>query len=39
LVEREFSSARIGREVADLYRRLLAEGTAAAPLRAKRPAR
>ena len=39
LVEREFSSARIGREVVDLYRRLLAEGTAAAPLRAKRPAR
>jgi mannose/cellobiose epimerase-like protein (N-acyl-D-glucosamine 2-epimerase family)/glycosyltransferase involved in cell wall biosynthesis len=39
LVEREFSSARIGREVVDLYSRLLAEGTAAAPLRAKRPAR
>ena len=39
LVEREFSSARIGREVVDLYGRLLAEDTAAAPLRAKRPAR
>jgi len=39
LVEREFSSARIGREVIDLYSRLLGEGTAAAPLRAKRPAR
>jgi hypothetical protein len=30
LVEREFSSARIGREVVDLYRRLLEEGAAAA---------
>jgi len=39
LVESEFSSARIGREVVDLYGRLLAEGTAAGPLRAKRPAR
>jgi hypothetical protein len=39
LVEREFSSARIGREVVDLYRRLLEEGAAAGPLRAKRPSR
>jgi hypothetical protein len=39
LVEHEFSSALIGREVVDLYRRLLDEGTAAGPLRAKRPAR
>jgi mannose/cellobiose epimerase-like protein (N-acyl-D-glucosamine 2-epimerase family)/glycosyltransferase involved in cell wall biosynthesis len=39
LVEREFSSARVGREVVDLYRRLLEEGVAAGPLRVKRPAR
>jgi mannose/cellobiose epimerase-like protein (N-acyl-D-glucosamine 2-epimerase family)/glycosyltransferase involved in cell wall biosynthesis len=39
LVEREFSSARIGREVVELYRRLLEEGVAAGPLRARRPAR
>jgi mannose/cellobiose epimerase-like protein (N-acyl-D-glucosamine 2-epimerase family)/glycosyltransferase involved in cell wall biosynthesis len=39
LVEREFSSARIGREVVDLYRRLLEEGAAAGPLRAPRRAR
>jgi glycosyltransferase involved in cell wall biosynthesis len=36
LVEREFSSARIGREVVDLYRRLFDQGAAAGPLRAKR---
>lgn len=39
LVEREFSSARIGREVVALYRRLLEDGVAADPLRAKRPSR
>jgi glycosyltransferase involved in cell wall biosynthesis len=39
LVEREFSSARVGREVVDLYRRLLEEGVAAGPLRVKGPAR
>jgi glycosyltransferase involved in cell wall biosynthesis len=39
LVEREFSSAQIGREVVDLYRRLIEEGMTAGPLRAPRPTR
>ena len=39
LVEREFSGAQIGREVVDLYRRLLEGGDAAGPLRAPRRTR
>jgi mannose/cellobiose epimerase-like protein (N-acyl-D-glucosamine 2-epimerase family)/glycosyltransferase involved in cell wall biosynthesis len=39
LVEREFSSAQIGRAVVDLYRRLLEGGGAAGPLRAPRRTR
>jgi mannose/cellobiose epimerase-like protein (N-acyl-D-glucosamine 2-epimerase family)/glycosyltransferase involved in cell wall biosynthesis len=39
LVEREFSSAQIGREVVDLYRRLLEGGGASGPLRAPRRTR